>query len=90
MKALGMEWGAGHDWFFEARNEVGDLVVGVTDGVGGWEDSGVDPAVFSQAMCFYAEKAVREEGEMDPLIIMRKAFDRVQEEDRVVAGTSFL
>lgn len=52
--------GAGHDWFFvegiqrgteeleEGEKGVRGVVLGVADGVGGWEDQGVDPSHFSQ------------------------------------------
>lgn len=47
----GQPQGAGHDFYFikESKNR-GDFTIGIADGVGGWEDSGVDPSHFSQAL----------------------------------------
>lgn len=43
---------------------------GVADGVGGWSDSGVDPALFSQALMYHAHRYSRNawagEPEIDP------------------------
>ena len=43
---------------------------GVADGVGGWVDSGVDPALFSQALMYHAHRYSRNawagEPEIDP------------------------
>ncbi|PPQ71973.1 hypothetical protein CVT24_008190 [Panaeolus cyanescens] len=62
---------AGEDFFFvqEMRNHSG-VSFGVADGVGGWVDSGVDPALFSQALMFHAHRYSRNawagEPEIDP------------------------
>ena len=46
------------------------LSLGVADGVGGWVDSGVDPALFSQALMYHAhlrsEASWAGEPETDP------------------------
>jgi len=45
---------SGHDAFFVSRvGESGAVAFGVADGVGGWVESGVDPADFSHAFCDY-------------------------------------
>lgn len=45
---------------------------GVADGVGGWVDSGVDPALFSQALMYHAHRYSRNawagEPEIDPTL----------------------
>jgi protein phosphatase PTC7 len=45
---------------------------GVADGVGGWVDSGVDPALFSQALMYHAHSYSRNawagEPEIDPTL----------------------
>ncbi|KAF8575553.1 protein serine/threonine phosphatase 2C [Ramaria rubella] len=48
---------AGEDFFFvqEVRNGSG-VSFGVADGVGAWVESGVDPSLFSQALCFHAHR----------------------------------
>ncbi|GAA5860729.1 hypothetical protein JCM8547_005516 [Rhodosporidiobolus lusitaniae] len=67
--------GAGHDFAFvegvrrgeedgleEGEEGVRAVVLGVADGVGGWEDQfqkGVDPSHFSQALMFFARERVR-------------------------------
>lgn len=47
------------------------LSFGVADGVGGWIDVGVDPALFSQALMYhahrYSKNAWAGEPEIDPL-----------------------
>ncbi|KAI1329149.1 protein serine/threonine phosphatase 2C [Xylariaceae sp. FL0255] len=52
---------SGQDAFFISR--VGDtnaVAFGIADGVGGWEESGVDPADFSHSFCDYMASAAHE------------------------------
>lgn len=48
---------AGEDFFFvqEMKNGSG-VSFGVADGVGAWVQSGIDPALFSQALCYHAHR----------------------------------
>lgn len=56
---------SGHDAFFVSRvGETGAVALGVADGVGGWVDSGVDPADFSHGLCDYVASAAYEHGEL--------------------------
>ncbi|KAJ7765515.1 phosphatase 2C-like domain-containing protein [Mycena maculata] len=61
----------GEDFFFHVhmRNKSG-VCLGVADGVTGWLESGVDPALFSQALMFHAHRYSRSawvgEPEVDP------------------------
>lgn len=49
---------SGQDAFFVTRlNDTGGVALGVADGVGGWMDSGVDPADFSHGFCDYMAEA---------------------------------
>lgn len=49
---------SGQDAFFVSRvGKKADVAFGVTDGVGGWEASGVDPADFSHGICDYMAHA---------------------------------
>lgn len=49
---------SGQDAFFVTRlNDTGAVALGVADGVGGWMDSGVDPADFSHGFCDYMAAA---------------------------------
>ncbi|KAJ2790328.1 Protein phosphatase 2C 7, partial [Coemansia helicoidea] len=43
----------GEDSLFHARVKQ-NLVYGVSDGVGGWNSSGIDPSVFSRSLTAYA------------------------------------
>jgi protein phosphatase PTC7 len=80
-------WGAGHDWFFvEEQQEGRGVTVGVADGVGGWEESGIDPSHFSQALMWFAREAVRTEGFRSPKTLLDKAFKGVSNEKGVIAG----
>ncbi|OAA71345.1 5-azacytidine resistance protein azr1 [Cordyceps fumosorosea ARSEF 2679] len=62
---------SGHDAFFASRAQhdssnnngaggCGAVAFGVADGVGGWVDSGVDPADFSHGLCDYMASAAWE------------------------------
>ncbi|KAL8387760.1 hypothetical protein RB595_009689 [Gaeumannomyces hyphopodioides] len=43
---------SGQDAFFVSRvGDTGGVALGIADGVGGWMDSGVDPADFSHGLC---------------------------------------
>jgi len=48
---------AGEDFFFvqEMKNGSG-VSFGVADGVGAWVQSGIDPSLFSQALCYHAQR----------------------------------
>ncbi|GAA5992459.1 hypothetical protein JCM10908_000826 [Rhodotorula pacifica] len=105
------EIGAGHDWWFveglPAAQGEGDtsaggtrgVVLGVADGVGGWEDSGVDPSHFAQALMWFARERVRtstwtwptEKGSKSAeklKDLLDGAFKDVSEEKGIVAGSS--
>eukprot|EP01117_Protostelium_nocturnum_P014624 TRINITY_DN5585_c0_g1_i1.p1 TRINITY_DN5585_c0_g1~~TRINITY_DN5585_c0_g1_i1.p1 ORF type:complete len:413 (-),score=123.06 TRINITY_DN5585_c0_g1_i1:133-1203(-) len=65
----------GEDAFF-----VSPYAVGVADGVGGWNEIGIDPSLYSRKMMEGADKSVKEwkeEKELDPVVILREAFDYV-------------
>ncbi|CAK7272629.1 Protein phosphatase 2C 7 [Sporothrix epigloea] len=54
---------SGQDAFFVSRvGETGTVALGVADGVGGWMESGVDPADFSHGICEYMATAAYEYG----------------------------
>lgn len=84
---------SGQDAFFMAHvaKSRRHVVFGVADGVGGWEESGVNPAVFAHGLCRYmAELTLRPEKEEDlrPLNLMTKGHDMVQEDKNIMAGGS--
>ncbi|KAJ7043668.1 phosphatase 2C-like domain-containing protein [Mycena alexandri] len=59
---------SGEDFFFY----VNGVCLGVADGVTGWLESGVDPALFSQALMYHAHRYARSawagEPEVDPTL----------------------
>lgn len=85
---------AGEDAFF-ATTVGGDkhnVAFGVADGVGGWQDQGVDPSHFSHGLCgLMAGTASTHEGLKDgknvkPRDLMQTAYDAVIGNPRIVAG----
>ncbi|KAJ6581554.1 phosphatase 2C-like domain-containing protein [Mycena capillaripes] len=64
---------AGEDFFFhvDMKNKSG-VSFGVADGITGWLESGVDPALFSQALMYHAHRYSRNgwagEPEIDPTL----------------------
>ncbi|EMR65829.1 hypothetical protein MGN70_005227 [Eutypa lata] len=86
---------SGQDAFFISR--VGDtnaVAFGIADGVGGWEDSGVDPADFSHSFCDYMASAAYEykiAGNSVPLTaraLMQIGYDDVCKDRSIHAGGS--
>ncbi|KAH6845336.1 phosphatase 2C-like domain-containing protein [Chaetomium sp. MPI-CAGE-AT-0009] len=89
---------SGQDAFFVSRLGAvpGEVALGVADGVGGWMDSGVDPADFSHAFCDYmASSAVAATattgGTGKPLTarqLMQKGYEAVCHDPAIKAGGS--
>ncbi|TKX25495.1 hypothetical protein C1H76_2145 [Elsinoe australis] len=84
---------SGQDAFFMAHVAKSKMQVSfsVADGVGGWEDQGVNPAAFAHGLCRYmAEGTLRPEQEHDlrPLNLLSKAYDQVQKDKKITAGGS--
>ncbi|PFH55911.1 hypothetical protein XA68_17396 [Ophiocordyceps unilateralis] len=82
---------SGHDAFFVSRVSGSDAVAfGVADGVGGWVDSGVDPADFSHGLCnFMADAAACSDSR--PLTarkLMAAGYDALCRDGSVRAGGS--
>ncbi|KAI1142801.1 protein serine/threonine phosphatase 2C [Hypoxylon sp. FL0543] len=86
---------SGQDAFFISR--VGDtnaVAFGIADGVGGWEDSGVDPADFSHGFCDYMAAAAYEHkqntGELTLTArsLMQRGYDDVCKDGSIHAGGS--
>ncbi|KAI0175584.1 protein serine/threonine phosphatase 2C [Hypoxylon sp. FL1284] len=86
---------SGQDAFFISR--VGDtnaVAFGIADGVGGWEDSGVDPADFSHGFCDYMASAAYEHRPgsggppLTPRSLMQRGYDDVSEDRSIPAGGS--
>ncbi|KAI0409429.1 protein serine/threonine phosphatase 2C [Xylaria palmicola] len=86
---------SGQDAFFISR--VGDtnaVAFGVADGVGGWEESGVDPADFAHSFCDYMASAAYEhrpaggEALLTPRALMQRGYDDVCKDRSIHAGGS--
>ncbi|CEJ90149.1 Putative 5-azacytidine resistance protein azr1 [[Torrubiella] hemipterigena] len=83
---------SGHDAFFVSRvNDSGAVAFGVADGVGGWVDSGVDPADFSHGFCDYMAAAAYEHKGSTALTarsLMQAGYDAVCNDKSLSAGGS--
>jgi protein phosphatase PTC7 len=85
---------SGHDAFFVSRvNDSGSTAFGLADGVGGWVDSGVDPADFSHGFCGYMAEAARgykpRNGErLTARQLMQQGYDAVCRDSSLRAGGS--
>lgn len=72
--------------------ESGNLAFGVVDGVGGWEESGVDPADFAHGLCgFMAEAARRvgnggQKGAPKPVALLDEGYKEVMKDESIAAG----
>ncbi|KAI1425392.1 protein serine/threonine phosphatase 2C [Xylaria sp. FL1777] len=86
---------SGQDAFFISR--VGDtnaVAFGVADGVGGWEESGVDPADFAHSFCDYMASAAHEhrssggDPPLAPRALMQRGYDDVVKDRSIHAGGS--
>ncbi|KAI6855114.1 protein serine/threonine phosphatase 2C [Hortaea werneckii] len=88
---------AGEDAFFATT--VGEsphhVAFGVADGVGGWQDSGVDPSDFSHGLCglmagtaktFEGLQEEEEHRNVRPRELLQVAYDAVIGNPRIVAG----
>lgn len=86
---------SGQDAFFVTRlNDAGGVALGVADGVGGWMDSGVDPADFSHGFCDYMAAAAYESApakQQPPLsarALMQTGYEAICADPSVPAGGS--
>ncbi|KAK5629824.1 hypothetical protein RRF57_005539 [Xylaria bambusicola] len=86
---------SGQDAFFISR--IGDtnaVALGVADGVGGWEESGVDPADFAHSFCDYMASAAYEYKPtgggtpLAPRALMQRGYDDVVKDRAIHAGGS--
>ncbi|EPE27108.1 PP2C-like protein [Glarea lozoyensis ATCC 20868] len=86
---------SGQDAFFVSRiGETSDVALGIADGVGGWVDSGVDPADFSHGFCDYMAHAAythKPEEWKVPLgarSLMQRGYEDISNDETVPAGGS--
>ncbi|ETV98687.1 hypothetical protein H310_08790 [Aphanomyces invadans] len=87
MDAFARPEGCGEDSFF-----VSPTIVGVADGVGGWNENGVDPSAISRAMMRYSRQLVQGyEGDpamLSTLDILTEAYALTLKDDAVEAGST--
>lgn len=85
---------SGEDAFFMSTigGSKRHVAFGLADGVGGWQDQGVDPSDFSHGLCGYmAGQAYEHTGEPDSLRsqqVLQTAYDTIISNPRIVAGGS--
>lgn len=86
---------SGQDAFFVSRvGESSDIALGVADGVGGWIDSGVDPADFAHGFCDYMAHAAytyQPERDVPPYTarsLMQRGYEDICRDESVPAGGS--
>jgi protein phosphatase PTC7 len=85
---------AGEDAFFASTigGSKHHVAFGVADGVGGWAESGVDPSVYSQALCglmagtSYIHEGVESGNTFKPRELLQTAYDAVMQNPRIEAG----
>ncbi|KAK0356240.1 Protein phosphatase 2C 7 [Friedmanniomyces endolithicus] len=85
---------SGEDAFFAATvgGSKHHVAFGVADGVGGWQDQGVDPSDFSHGLCglmagtAYIHDALEAGKNVRPQELMQTAYDAVIVNPRIVAG----
>jgi protein phosphatase PTC7 len=86
---------SGQDAFFISRvGESSDVALGVADGVGGWIDSGVDPADFAHGFCDYMAHAAytyrpsRGGAPLNARSLMQRGYEEICKDESVRAGGS--
>jgi protein phosphatase PTC7 len=81
-------------FFFSQIGNTNATAFGVADGVGGWVESGLDPADFSHGLCEYMTCAARSwpQGSnttaLHPKDLLQVAYDEVTEDDSIEGGGS--
>ncbi|KAI9278609.1 phosphatase 2C-like domain-containing protein [Phascolomyces articulosus] len=81
---------AGEDAFFHTYTPYG-MALGVADGVGGWAEAGVDPAIFSWTLMNNAAGVAKKAEQSPPihaLQILDTAFHQLRRGGKVAAGSS--
>ncbi|KLJ12297.1 hypothetical protein EMPG_12640 [Blastomyces silverae] len=85
---------SGEDAFFVSKvnDEPNAVAFGVADGVGGWAESGVDPADFSHALCSnMAQAALDWNSKLEkvrPRTLMQAGYERCIADQSIFAGGS--
>lgn len=85
---------SGEDAFFMTTvgGDKHHVAFGLADGVGGWQDQGVDPSDFSHGLCglmagtAYIHEGLEEGRIPKPRALMQTAYDAVIANPRIIAG----
>ncbi|PSN63091.1 5-azacytidine resistance protein azr1 [Corynespora cassiicola Philippines] len=87
--------GSGQDsFFFSQIGNTNASAFGVADGVGGWVESGVDPADFSHGLCEYMACAARSwphgsnTSSLHPKHLLQVGYDEVMNDGTISGGGS--
>jgi protein phosphatase PTC7 len=81
-------------FFFSQVGTTQSTAFGVADGVGGWVESGIDPADFSHGLCEYMACAARSWPQrsnttaLHPKDLLQVGYDEVIEDESIVGGGS--
>jgi len=85
-------YGCGEDSFFIMKKDGKSSTMGVADGVGGWNQFGVNPAFIARQMMLNAHAISRENARLgitpDPLTIMSAAYEKIKNGNEVEAGST--
>ncbi|GAB7342634.1 hypothetical protein MBLNU457_g0799t1 [Dothideomycetes sp. NU457] len=84
---------SGEDAFFMAHVARSNrhVALGIADGVGGWQDQGVNPGLFSHGLCRYMADAVyrpTKESDLKPVNLLQIGYDQVKADRSIMAGGS--
>jgi protein phosphatase PTC7 len=81
-------------FFFSQVGTTQTTTFGVMDGVGGWTESGIDPADFSHGVCEYMACAARawpmkdKPSSLHPKDLLQVGYDEVIKDESIVGGGS--
>ena len=85
---------SGQDAFFVSQiGSTHNVAFGVADGVGGWVESGIDPAHFSHGLCqnmvdVAASSTDSEAEDLHATALLKEAYTRIEADDTVEGGGS--
>jgi len=60
----------------------------VTDGVGGWAESGIDPSLFSESLSYYMHQHTLKNPSAEPGVVLKRGYDAVIGDREVKMGSS--
>ena len=89
---------SGEDAFFATTvgGSANSVAFGIADGVGGWQDQGIDPSEFSHGLCglmagtahLWGEREGEQGSVLHPQKLLQTAYDAVMGNPRILAGGS--